>query len=92
MAEHLVEWFAAEDCAHCGPLLDTVEAQCKGLLLEFRQVSVLAALDRAVALGVLQPPALVLDGRLVIQGAFSARQAIAILRHELEQEQAHADR
>lgn len=87
-----VEWFVAGDCPHCGPLLDAVEARCAGLPVEFKRVPVLSALDRAVALGVLRPPALVLDGRLLMQGAFGARQAPERLRRELEQEPPHADR
>lgn len=81
---HRVEWFVVGDCPHCGPLLEAVEAGCKNLRLEFQRVPVLTALDRAVTLGVLCPPALVLDGRLLMQGAFAPRKAVQCLRAELE--------
>ncbi|MGH8226165.1 MAG: hypothetical protein ACRER1_08455 [Gammaproteobacteria bacterium] len=89
---HRVEWFVAGDCPRCGPLLDAVEARCANLALEFTRVPVLAALDRAVALGVLRPPALVLDGRLLIQGAFAPRKAAERLHAELATEANDANR
>lgn len=92
MSGHRVEWFVAGECPHCGPLLDAVEARCAGLRLEFERVPVLSALDRAVALGVLRPPALVLDGRLLFQGAFAPRKAAERLHAELATETNHADR
>ncbi|GAB4466760.1 MAG: hypothetical protein OHK0044_06930 [Burkholderiaceae bacterium] len=64
----LIEAFAAPGCAKCARSRAALKAVVEALGAErfdWRDVDVLQQIDRAVALGVVSPPSLAIDGELV---------------------------
>ena len=72
MARILVEIFTAPGCGRCGQAIERLEQVVDELGLRdqvrWRRVNVLSVIDRAVDLGVLATPALVVDGRKCYTG------------------------
>lgn len=81
-----VELFYSPYCARCRNARAQLRAftalwQAEGL--QFRERDVLVELDRAVAVGVLQTPALAIDGRLIAGPVPSPRALKKLLRERL---------
>jgi thioredoxin 1 len=82
MAVHL-ELFYSPYCSRCRKARKQVRqlaAAWPAEHLQFRELDVLQELDRAVALGVLQTPALAIDGQLVAGPVPSSRALESLLR------------
>lgn len=78
----LLEVFAAPGCAKCAQTRQALKSVAEELDKErfvWREVNVLEEMDRAVELGVMSPPSLAIDGKLV----FPALPTPARLRAEL---------
>ena len=77
-----VETFSAAGCARCEEARDALKAIVEEFGVErvtWREVDVLGEIDYAVKLGVVSPPAMVIDGELV----FPALPSPQRLRSEL---------
>jgi len=64
----LIEAFSASGCAKCAQSRAALKAVVEALGVErfdWRDLDVLQEIDRAVALGVVSPPSLAIDGELV---------------------------
>lgn len=86
----LIEAFAAPGCARCAQSRAALKAVVEALGAErfvWRDVNVLEEIDRAVALGVVSPPALAIEGELV----FPVLPTPQRLRAELARRLAGAD-
>lgn len=86
MAVHL-ELFYSPYCPHCRKARERVRAFAANWpaeRLEFRELDVLKELDRAVAVGVLQTPALAIDGELIAGPVPSRRALEMLLRQRLK--------
>jgi len=84
-----VELFYSPYCPRCRKAraqVRSLTAQWPAERLQFRELDVLQELDRAVTLGVLQTPALAIDGRLIAAPLPSARALERLLRERLRQE------
>lgn len=85
----LIEVFAAPGCAKCAQSRAALKAVVEALGAErfvWRERDVLREIDRAVALGVVSPPSLAIDGELV----FAALPTPQRLRDELTRRLADA--
>lgn len=85
----LIEVFAAAGCAKCAQSRAALKAVVEALGAErfvWRERDVLREIDRAVALGVVSPPSLAIDGELV----FAALPTPQRLRDELTRRLAEA--
>ena len=62
-----VEILHATGCAKCFRELDSLRAAARQVdpAVEWREIDILQAIDYAVELGVLKPPAVAIDGELV---------------------------
>jgi len=73
---HELELFTSPYCPHCSSMNEQLRAiladRAPGRI-DLRERSMLDDLDRAVDLGIRRTPALVLDDRLVHQGAWRER-------------------
>jgi len=79
-----VEFFYSPYCRRCRKARERLRALAGAWSeeqLRLRERDVLEALDRAVAVGVIQTPALVIDGRLV-PGPVPSRRALEKLMRE----------
>lgn len=88
MAVHL-ELFYSPYCPRCRKAREQVRsltANWPAERLHFRELDVLQELDRAVALGVLQTPALALDGQLIAGPVPSPRALETLLRQRLKRQ------
>lgn len=79
----LIELFSAPHCSNCASVAKQIEARFAGDNIELRRRNVLENIDRAVDLGILRTPALVIDGRLVHQGAVSTKRLEQLLSEVL---------
>lgn len=76
----LVEVFSTPGCARCAQAREALKAAAVSLeAVRWREVNILDELDYAVELGVLNPPAIAIDGQLV----FTTLPAAQRLRQEL---------
>lgn len=85
MVVHL-EFFYSPYCSRCRKAREQVRSFASGWSreqLQVRELDVLQELDRAVAVGVLQTPALALDGQLVAAPIPSGRALEALLRGKM---------
>lgn len=88
MAMH-VELFYSRYCPRCRKAREQVRslvAHWSTQRLQFRELDVLQELDRAVAVGVLQTPALAIDGQLIAGPVPSPRALKTLLRHRLKRQ------
>lgn len=86
MAVHL-ELFYSPYCPRCRKAREQVRsfaAKWPAERLQFRELDVLQELDRAVAVGVLQTPALAIDGKLIAGPVLSPRALETLLRQRLK--------
>ncbi len=77
-----VEVFSTPGCSHCDRARDSLKAIAEAFgehRVSWREVNLLDELDYAVALGVLTPPSMAIDGELV----FAKLPSAARLREEL---------
>ncbi len=78
-----VEIFSSPGCNKCGhakDVLRTLADEIGGDKIHWQEINILDDLDRAVELGVISTPAIVIDGNLVFSSLPSAKK----LRAELE--------
>ncbi len=83
-----VELFAASACNRCRDAkqaLNEIAEEIGGGRIEWREVNVLEELDYAVALGVLSPMAIAIDGRLAFATLPSAGKLCKALQARLEE-------
>lgn len=88
MAVHL-ELFYSPYCPRCRKARQQVRslaANWSTERLQFRELDVLQELDRAVAVGVLQTPALAIDGVLIAGPVPSPRALETLLRRRLKEQ------
>jgi protein-disulfide isomerase len=88
MALHL-ELFYSPYCSRCRKARQQVRslaAAWPSERLQFRELDVLQELDRAVSLGVLQTPALAIDGELIAGPVPSPRALETLLRQRLRKQ------
>ena len=88
MAVHL-ELFYSPYCPRCRKAREQVRsltAHWPTERLQFRELDVLQELDRAVAVGVLQTPALAIDGQLISGPVPSPRSLETLLRQRLKRQ------
>lgn len=81
-----LEFFYSPYCRRCGKTrahLRTLAAGWSWDRVHFREVNVLDELDRAVSLGVLQTPALAVEGKVVAGGIASPKVLEKLLRQHL---------
>lgn len=67
----LIEIFSAPNCNTCSKSIDLLKKIIKELgeaSITWRKINVLEDIDRAVALGVITTPAIVINNQLVISG------------------------
>jgi thioredoxin 1 len=86
MAVHL-ELFYSPYCSRCRKARQQVRALAAAWSaehLQFRELDVLQELDRAVAVGVLQTPALAINGELIAGPVPSPRALETMLRQRLK--------
>lgn len=84
-----LELFYSPYCSRCRKAREQVRsfaAAWSGEHLHFRELDVLKELDRAVAVGVLQTPALAIDGELIAGPVPSARALKTLLRQRLKRQ------
>lgn len=88
MAVHL-ELFYSPYCPRCRKAREQVRSFASNWpseRLQFRELDVLEELDRAVAVGVLQTPALAINGQLVAAPIPSGRALETLLRQTLKRQ------
>lgn len=88
MAVHL-ELFYSPYCPRCRKAREQVRsfaANWPTQQVQFRELDVLQELDRAVAVGVLQTPALAIDGKLIAGPIPSLRALETLLQQWLKQD------
>ena len=88
MAVHL-ELFYSPYCSRCRKARRQVRSLAAAWSeehLQFRELDVLQELDRAVALGVLQTPALAIDGELIAGPVPSSQALETLLRRRLRRQ------
>ncbi len=81
-----VEIFAAPGCSRCkraSALVREIAAELGESRIAWREVDVLAEMDRAVSLGVMATPAIVVDGERIFTGLPTRQQLEAALRTRL---------
>lgn len=81
-----LEFFYSPYCSRCHKTrvqMQALSASWSQEGVRFREINVLEDLDRAVAVGVLQTPALAIDGRLVGGGITSPKALEKLLRQQL---------
>lgn len=78
-----VEVLHASGCAKCIRELDGLRAAARQAdpAVEWKELDIVAALDYAVELGVLRPPAVAIDGQLVF-ASLPTPDALAAAMHE----------
>lgn len=81
-----VDVLHATGCAKCLRELDSLRAAARQAdpAVEWNELDILAALDYAVELGVLRPPAVAIDGQLVF-ASLPTPDALAAAMHEHRQ-------
>ncbi|MCT6720939.1 MAG: thioredoxin family protein [Roseateles sp.] len=81
-----VEVLHATGCAKCQRELDSLRAAARQAdpAVEWEELDILAALDYAVELGVLRPPAVAIDGQLVF-ASLPTPDALAAAMHARRQ-------
>ena len=80
-----VEVLRAIGCAKCLGKLDGLHAVARQTdpAVEWRELDILKALDYAVELGVLKPPAVAIDGELVFPSLPTPKALAAAMRERL---------
>ncbi|VTU44415.1 thioredoxin family protein [Variovorax sp. RA8] len=78
-----IEVLCASGCAKCSRELDDLRAAAwrADPALEWKELEIVAALDYAIELGVLRPPAVAIDGVLVF-ASLPTPEALAAAIHE----------
>lgn len=64
----LVEVFSAPGCSKCAAVRDALKAVAESLgngAVTWRDLNVLEEMDHAVELGVMSPPSIAIDGKLI---------------------------
>lgn len=82
-----VEAFSSPGCGKCAQARDTLKAVVEGLgekRVTWRDVNILDELDYAVELGILSPPAIAIDGKLVFPALPSPKRLRAELIKRLK--------
>ena len=69
----VVELFSAPHCRYCESAYEQLDEYLAGRDVILRKLNILDDVDRAVELGILRSPALVVDGELVHQGPLGNR-------------------
>lgn len=68
-----IELFSTPHCSHCAATAERIRARLGTAEFELERHNVLDDIDRAVALGIRQTPALVINGQLVHQGPIAEK-------------------
>lgn len=82
----LVEVFSAPGCAKCAAARDALKSVAESLgrsAITWRDLDVLEEMDHAVELGVMSPPSIAIDGKLVFTKLPTPEKLRAELRKRL---------
>jgi len=82
-----VELFSTPGCGKCAASTDALKAVVEALgaeRVQWCEINILDAIEYAVALGIMSPPAIAIDGELVFPALPSAEKLRAAIQARLE--------